>query len=211
MKFDRPTRKKRRHEALFDLPPDLVPHPRARQMALHSHGRRPMMGKDEIRASAWQLRCATVVPGTALLANTHLQNYCCFPRRVYADVLKQCRTCARPFVFYANEQRFWYETLRLPVDVDCVDCPPCRKHAHRVKSAQARYAAALHLPRLDAKHMEVFVDDALFLFDAGELRNVGRLGAIKNRAQRELPDYSGTQALARALAIVATGPFPKSR
>ncbi len=215
MKFDRPTRKKRRREAPFDLPHDLVPHPRARQMAMRPHGQQAQLSEAEIHAQVWQLHRGTIVPGTALMANTALQCYCCYPRKLYADILKQCRTCARPFLFYANEQRFWFETLRLPVDVDCVHCPACRKHAHRVKAARARYATALHAPRLDAKDMKAFVDDALFLFDVGALRNVARLGAIKNRAQRELADYSGTQALARALATAreaaAMGPFVRQR
>ncbi len=213
MKFDRPTRKKRHREAPFELPHDLVPHPRARQMAASSHGRRPQMSTDEIRATCFHR--GTIIPGTAALANTALQCWCCFPRKLYADILKQCRTCARPFVFYANEQRFWFETLRLPVDVDCVNCPACRKHAHRVKAALARYAKALHELRLDAKDMKTFVDDALFLFEIGALRNVARLGAIKNRAQRELAGYAGTQALARALATAraaaAMGPFARHR
>ncbi len=199
MKFDRLTRKKRAREAAFDLPHDLVPHPRARQMAQATHRSVPSMSVEQIRSMAWQMWRSTIVPGTAILANEHAQAYALFPRRIYADLLKRCKDCTRPFLFYANEQRFWFEALRIPVDADCVLCPPCRKHAHRVKGALFRYANALHAPRLDAKDMKVFVDDALFLFEQGIVRNVARLGAIKNRAQRELADYSGTRALAHAL------------
>jgi hypothetical protein len=158
------------------------------------------MTVEEIRAKAWQVSRSTIVPGTAVLPNEALQNYALFPRRIYADLLKQCQACARPFVFHANEQRFWYETLRIPVDADCVMCPPCRKHAHRVKAALSRYDQALHAARLDAKDMKVFVDDALYLLEQGIVRNLARLGAIKNRAQRELADYAGTRQLALALA-----------
>lgn len=189
-----------KRERDFELPRDLVPHPRAREMARRAHGRAAALGVDEIRAQVWQAAHSTIVPGTAVIANTALQNYPMFPRRLYADLLKRCRRCARPFVFYANEQRFWYETLRIPVDADCVDCPPCRKLAHRLKGCQFRYAAALHAHRLDAKAMKTFVDDTLFLFEQGVLRDLARVGAIKNRAQRELAGYAGTGQLAHAVA-----------
>jgi hypothetical protein len=79
-------------------------------------------------------------------------------------------------------------------------CVPCRRHAHRVKASQQRYANAVNAPRLDAKAMKTFVDDALFLLEQGLLRNLARLGAIKNRARRELTDYPGTARLERTLA-----------
>ena len=200
MKALRQTTKKRARESAFELPHGLVSHPRAREMARRVHGRASAMTVDEIRAKVRQSWRATVVPGTAVIANTALQNYAMYPRSVYADLLRECRTCSRPFVFYANEQRFWYETLRLPVDVDCVNCPPCRKRGHRLKGCQFRYAAALHAPRLDAKAMKTFVDDTLYLFEQGQLRDLARVGAIKNRALGEIGEYVGTQRLAQALA-----------
>jgi len=193
-------RKKHRHAAPVDLPATLAPHPRAREMARKPAGRAARLSADEIRAQCWQVRRDVVLAETAVLANVDLQDYCCFPRRIYVDLLKTCATCCRPFLFYANEQRFWFEVLRLPVDVDCVDCAPCRKQRHRVRACQARYASALHAPRLDAKDMKAFVDDTLFMFEQGLLRDLARVGAIKNRALRELPGYSGTQALAQAVA-----------
>ena len=200
MKTIQQNAKKRARAGAFELPHDLVAHPRARAMARPAHGRASAMSVEEIRAKVWQTRRSTIVPGTAVIANVALQNYPMYSRSVYADLLKQCETCARPFVFYANEQRFWYETLKIPVDADCVNCPPCRKHAHRVKACQFRYAVALHAPRLDAKAMTAFIDDTLYLFEQGLLRDLARVGAIKNRALRELGEYSGTRDLAQALA-----------
>ena len=216
MKFDRPTRKKRAREASFDLPHDLVAHPRAREMAQASPHQRPAMSVDEMRARVSQLRNASIVPGSAVLARAgHPETGGYFDRAVYADVVRQCAACARPFMFYANEQRYWFETLLMPADVECKHCVPCRRQARRVKAAHARYQAAVHAPRLDAKDMKTFVDDALLLFEVGAVRNPSRLGAIKNRAQRELAGYAGTQALAHALATAraaaAMGPFARQR
>ena len=188
-----------RHSSVV-LPPDLVAHPRERQMSRRTHGRAAHMSAADIHAKTWYLHGETVIAETAVFANVALQNCPLFPRAIYVDLLKQCDTCHRPFLFYANEQRFWFETLRIPVDADCVNCPPCRKRAHRVKGCLDRYAKTLHAPRLDAKAMKTFVDDTLFLLEEGLVRNLSRLGAIKNRAQRELAAYPGTQRLAQALA-----------
>ena len=75
MKITRQTRKKRAHEAAFDLPHDLVPHPRARQMAQATHRSVPAMSVDEIRSKAWQMRRSTIVPGTAILPTEANQQY----------------------------------------------------------------------------------------------------------------------------------------
>ena len=179
---------------------DLVPHPRAREMARRAHGRAARMSAAEIRAKVWQLRDGTILAETAVLANVERQRSSWCARPVYADVLKRCKTCRRPFLFYANEQRFWYETLQFDVNIDCVKCPACRKLAHRAKACLDRYAKSLHAPRLDAKAMKAFVDDTLYLFEQGLVRNLARVGAIKNRAQRELGAYAGTQRLAQSLA-----------
>lgn len=200
MKTTRLTRKKRAREAHFDLPHDLAPHPRTREMARATHRSVPNMSVDEIRARVWQSRRSTIVPGTAILADVSRQVQGYGSRPVYADLLKHCRDCDRPFLFYANEQRFWYETLRIDVEADCVRCAPCRKQFRRATACQLRYAAAMRAPHLGAKDMKTFVDDALFLLEHGLVRNLAKLGAIKNRAQRELADYAGTQRLARTLA-----------
>jgi ssDNA-binding Zn-finger/Zn-ribbon topoisomerase 1 len=179
---------------------DLVPHPRAREMARRAHGRAARMSAAEIRAKVWQLRDGTILAETAVLANVERQRTSWCARPVYVDLLKRCKTCRRPFLFYANEQRFWYETLRFDVNIDCVNCPPCRKVAHRAKACLHRYAKAMSAPRLDAKAMKTFVDDSLYLLEQGLVRNLARLGAIKNRAQRELGAYAATQRLAQTLA-----------
>ena len=186
---------KRAHDEI-----DVVPHPRAREMARRAHGRATHMSAAQIQAKVWRLSAGTILPETAVLANVERQRTSWCARPVYVDLLKRCKTCRRPFVFYANEQRFWYEALQFDVNVDCVMCPPCRKLAHRTKACLDRYATAVNAPRLDAKAMKTFVDDALYLLEQGLVRNLSHVGAIKNRAQRELGAYAGTQRLAQVLA-----------
>ena len=37
----------------------------------------------------------------------------------YYDVTRTCRDCDRPFIFFAQEQKHWYEQLGLPLEADC--------------------------------------------------------------------------------------------
>ncbi|RYD36326.1 MAG: hypothetical protein EOP87_05680 [Verrucomicrobiaceae bacterium] len=67
------------------------------------------------------------IPGTAITANPAKQNYASFPFVVYFDQKKVCTDCAPPFIFFAEEQRYWFEVLRFNVNADCVRCPPCRE------------------------------------------------------------------------------------
>ena len=57
-------------------------------------------------------------PETAIPANIEKQNYAIFPRGVYVDIEKQCERCKRPFLFFALEQKYWFETLGCPSSND---------------------------------------------------------------------------------------------
>lgn len=41
----------------------------------------------------------------------------------YSDIQRLCRDCGRPFIFFAEEQIYWYETLGFSVGAVCVMCP----------------------------------------------------------------------------------------
>lgn len=43
------------------------------------------------------------------------------------------------------------------------------------------------------------VDDAIFLVECGVLKNLGNVGAVKNRAVKAIPEYPDLQRLAAAL------------
>ncbi len=191
---------KKRHEKEDDvpLPRGLVPHPRfgARQTHLH----RVAVSTAEVRARVWQTRRATLIPGTVLAANAALQNFSLYPRAFYVDMLKTCGQCDRPFVFHAAEQKHWFEVLKFYVDADCARCVECRKRAQRLRGALARYSRRTREPRLDAKDMKALVDDALLLLEQGVVRNLAVLGALKNRALREIGATSGVERLSAVLA-----------
>lgn len=183
-----------------DLPHDLVPHPRARQMATIAKQRKTHLRADEIRARSWHLHGEVFLPETAQFASAWNSPTSWLDRPIYVDVLKRCRDCARPFLFHANEQRFWYETLRFAPDVDAVRCVPCRKHARHAKARHERYAAAITATRLDAQALRQLVDDTAWLLETGQMRNLAKAGHVKNRAIKAIGDHDGTRRLARLLA-----------
>ena len=73
----------------------------------------------------------TAIPakaGNSMIALTH-----------YYDVERKCRDCDQMFIFFAAEQKYWYETLLFPIESDCVRCYPCRKEHQRIVQAKKKY------------------------------------------------------------------------
>lgn len=183
---------KRRH-----LPSkSFVKHPR---YGSHPHVSGVKVPELEIRASFWSLQDGEIYPDSVLLANTEQQNYSVFPRQYYVDIRRVCRACDRPFIFFAKEQRYWFETLKFFVDADCVQCPDCRSELRAVQRRIQNYSNAMAKKTLNDKELDGLVKDAVFLFERGALKNLSILGAIKNRALKQLPGFDSTHALALAL------------
>jgi hypothetical protein len=179
----------------------LVPHPRFR-----GKPPRPQLDltEQEVRRSYWRYADAHIFPHTALRADLSVQRYAVFPRPYYVDMLKTCIECGRAFIFYAREQRHWYETLGFYVDVDCVRCVECRRKQHAAKRHMERYAELQARDSLSRKEMMHFVDDCIFLFQQGKLKNLSHLGRIKNTALQQIPEYAGTTTLQRLLQSART-------
>jgi hypothetical protein len=57
----------------------------------------------------------------------------------YFDLERICRDCGKPFIFYAAEQKHWYETLRFPLEADAIRCPVCRKRNQALGKTRATY------------------------------------------------------------------------
>jgi hypothetical protein len=80
-----------------------------------------------------------MVPGTAVLADVALQTPATVAVTHYYDIDKVCRDCRRRFIFFAEEQKHWYEELGFPLEADAVRCPPCRKRMQHIGRARRRY------------------------------------------------------------------------
>ena len=102
---------------------------------------------------------------TAERADVSKQDYTVCPRHWYIDAAFTCRGCDNDFVFTADEQRFWYETMRFYVDSRPVKCNHCRKADRELKELRQEYdrdiAAAIQSNDTGPKRRLVEVIDAL--------------------------------------------------
>jgi len=184
-----------------------VPHPR------YGSSPRPSgvkVSESELRRGLWGLSNKLIFPETALIANTTLQNFAVYPRKYYVDILKECRQCHRPFIFFAREQRYWFETLKFYVDADCVHCPKCRRESRVLQRRLRRYSDLFAKKDITRKELMFLVDDARHLLERGVLKNLSNLGSVKNKAMKEIPEYQGVLELAEAIkaAKLAQDPIP---
>ena len=173
-----------------------VPHPR------YGSSPRPSGAKisaTDLRRGFWRLHGDTLFPETALIADTERQNFSIYPRKYYVDVLRSCRTCHRPFIFFAKEQRYWFETLRFFVDADCVHCPDCRRESRKVQRRLRRYSDLLAKSEPTRKELMFLVEDGTYLLAQGVLKNLSSLGSVKNQAIKYIPEYPGIACLAEAI------------
>lgn len=67
---------------------------------------------------------------------------CHTPRYFYLDQDRTCIQCGRAFVFSAEEQKYWYETLKFHFDAVAVRCPECRRRRRSEKALRNQIAAA---------------------------------------------------------------------
>ena len=91
------------------------------------------------------------IPDTAILADITRQHPATVHVTHYYDVKRVCRDCKRQFLFFAEEQKYWYEELGFRLEADCVRCCDCRKiiqdETEESKAIQARYTELCHLDR----------------------------------------------------------------
>ena len=67
------------------------------------------------------------IPNTGIVANTELQKINSFPTHYYFDQERVCLDCKHPFIWFAEEQKHWFEDLGFYLLTDCVRCVHCRQ------------------------------------------------------------------------------------
>lgn len=176
---------------------DLVPHPRyGAESVASGEG----LSEATVRASYWGYHDAVLYPESAIVADWGRQNFSTFPRGTYVDLRERCRDCGREFLFFAREQKHWYEELGFYVDARCVRCPACRKTEGTLRRRFTRYAEAVAKRELDDAELLTALGDALFVWEAGLLRDAGKLRRWKNLAVRRLPAAKVTAQLVATVA-----------
>ncbi|WP_165740091.1 zinc-ribbon domain containing protein [Pseudoalteromonas sp. Z1A6] len=94
---------------------------------------------EAIENAHWRYSSLKYFPNTVILADIKKQNYAIYPRALYVDIEEKCGTCSKAFIFFAQEQQYWFETLRFWVDSHCTHCFECRRHARYILTLRKRY------------------------------------------------------------------------
>lgn len=105
------------------------------------------------------------IPETAIVADTTRQISRPVAVTHYYDVKRECRDCHRKFIFFAEEQQHWYESLRFPLESDCVRCVECRKSQQAIANLRARYEELLKTSDRTEKQTLELADCSLTLIE----------------------------------------------
>lgn len=105
------------------------------------------------------------IAGTAVKADLEKQSFSPVPVLYYFDLKRECLDCGRPFIFFAEEQKHWYETLGFNLGADCVRCIDCRKQQHGHE--RRRYEALFHRDDRSPEEDLEMVECSITLMEAG--------------------------------------------
>lgn len=83
---------------------------------------------------------------TAIAANLEKQSFSLVPATHYFDARRTCEDCQQPFLFFAEEQKYWYEELGFPLSADCLQCFVCRKERRGIERDRQRFAELHAIP-----------------------------------------------------------------
>lgn len=108
-----------------------------------------------------------MVPGTAIAADLSKQRPATIPVTHYYDIDKACRDCGLRFIFFAEEQKYWYEELGFPLESDAVRCQVCRRREQHISRTRKRY---MELSRVAARSTHEDLDMANSCLDLIEER-----------------------------------------
>tara|TARA_R110002073_G_scaffold329790_1_gene512811 strand:- start:2788 stop:3384 length:597 start_codon:yes stop_codon:yes gene_type:complete len=149
-----------------DIYADFVNHPRYGRSPRFT-GLNPIDDLSRGIYLGWHSRADERIAETAIVANTDCQGDATVPVTHYFDLRRQCRDCGRNFIFFADEQRYWYETLHFYLGADCVRCIDCRVAERDTKRLRERYETLLnHTERSDLDALEL-AETAMLLIDRG--------------------------------------------
>ena len=148
------------------------------------------------------------IPNTAIEADLTRQTAAYAPVTHYFDLDRICRDCGKPFIFFAEEQKHWYEELGFGLDSDCVRCVPCRKRQRGIARKRERYEELFHIPnRTNDENLEM-ADCCLSLIESSVFtrRQLERVRMLLNKIPSDANDTTKSRynkLLARVPPIVA--------
>lgn len=162
----------------------LVPHPRYDMAVLPSGWEVPA---EEVLNSRLGSDSEYTFPESEIAADPMKQKGSYWRFAYYVDVLKKCWACHRPFIFFAREQQFWYETLQFDTNyARCDRCPECRYQKRQLRETFHRYSVTIGRADLGDDEFLTLIQDTITLFNANILKDDLRLRQLRNQARQRL-------------------------
>ena len=149
--------------------------------------------------------CGTcLVPRTAVKADLSRQSRATVPVTHYYDLDKRCLDCGRRFIFFAEEQKHWYEELKIPLEANCLRCVQCRKRRQSIAQKRKQYEELCHVPdRSSVQNLEM-ASCCLALIEEGVFttRQVEHVRMLVNRIPQAEHSSQEIMALVERLRLV---------
>ena len=158
---------------------DFVEHPR--------YGRGPRFTMLEPKGDVYiGWHAQGLIPNTAIKADISRQRDATFHFTHYYDLERQCRDCNRQFIFFAAEQKYWYEVLQFGLDSDCVRCTSCRKTQQGLQRTRFEYENLFQLANRSPDQCARMAECGLEMIENNvfTLRHTQKIRTLIN----ELPD-----------------------
>ncbi|MGB6044042.1 MAG: zinc-ribbon domain-containing protein [Pirellulales bacterium] len=155
----------------------------------------------------------TRIPNTAIIADTTRQSRATVPVTHYFDLERKCCDCSRPFIFFAQEQKHWYEELGFGLESDCVRCAECRKTQQGIARRRELYETLFHVETRTEEQTLQMADACLSLIESDTFtaRQTERVRMLLNSISddsdiRKRPGF--TDLVKRTLAAEQKGVKP---
>ena len=147
------------------------------------------------------------IPNTAIAADLTRQTPATLPVSHYFDLQRTCRDCALEFIFFAEEQKHWYEELGFSLDSDCVRCVKCRKRQQGIARQRETYEELFHVSNKTPDEMLEMAEAGLSLIEAGVFspKAIERFRSLLNAAAAvgDAPQQDRCDALRQRLRTAA--------
>jgi hypothetical protein len=126
------------------------------------------------------------IGGTAVEADLERQAFSPVPVLYYFDLERKCVDCGRAFIFFAEEQQHWYETLGFDLSANCIRCTDCRNRQHGLERQRRRYEELFQRESRTVDETLEMADCSLALIEGGafHVRQAERIRMLLNT----LPD-----------------------
>ena len=134
-----------------------------------------------------------LIPSTAIAADLTKQTPATVPVSHYYDEERRCIECRRLFVFFAEEQRYWYEELHFPLDADCVRCYPCRRREQDSEKLRREYEELVTLAKPSPDDLARMAFARLLLVESGRFHSQ-QLDHVRTFL-RQHPDHEQSPAI----------------